>query len=138
MSQKRVSLLIIYKFLNFFFLHNLPAMPRKVAAPVGEDSSAPRRSTRIKEQPRKQDPVPKKAPSKPRAKKEAADKEEKPKSARGNKRKAEDEPNGMGEDAEEPATKKVCFCCLENAFAVSDLFLGKACFICEAILQACL
>ena len=80
-------------------------MPRKAAtAETSDNAAAPRRSTRIKAQHPTQ-PETKKAPAKPRAKKvekEAADPLEKPKS-RGNKRKAEDEPDS--EDA--PAVKKV-------------------------------
>lgn len=87
------------------------AMPRKAAVPAGEagDSAAPRRSTRIKEQP-KAEPAPKKAPAKPRAKKaakEEGDKDEKPKSAKATKRKAPEEPNGAEEGEGEPAAKKV-------------------------------
>lgn len=80
-------------------------MPRKAAASSGDETPAPRRSSRIKEQPAKTEATTKK-PAKPRVKKadkEGADKEEKPKSVRGTKRKAAEEPNG----AEEPATKKV-------------------------------
>ena len=89
-------------------------MPRKAAnntAESGESAVEPRRSSRIKEQP-KEETAPKKAPAKPRAKKadkEATDKEEKPKSSRGKKRKAEEEPNGAEDDAEAPAEKKVRF-----------------------------
>ena len=93
----------------FFFPPN--TMPRKAATAAGEtgDAAPPRRSSRIKEQP-KEAPAPKKAPAKPRAKKadkEGADKEEKPKAARGTKRKAGEEPNGAVEDEETPAAKKV-------------------------------
>ena len=89
-------------------------MPRKATESVkpgeaGEATAAPRRSSRIKEQP-KEVPAPKK--TKPRVKKadkESADKEEKPKS-RGKKRKAEDEaPNGDAEDTAAPTDKKVRF-----------------------------
>lgn len=101
-------------------------MPRKAAAATNADGSVPepRRSTRIKDQP-KAEPAPKKASAKPRAKKAApADKEkekaegdaakdaEKPKAARGRKRKADEEVNGAegsGEASEAPAAKKVCF-----------------------------
>lgn len=97
-------------------------MPRKAAAaPATDTPSEPRRSSRIKEQPRA-DP-PKKAP-KPRAKKakpaEAkADEttadvktEPKPKSARGRKRPAADKDAEAGDaavpdDAEKPPSKKV-------------------------------
>ncbi len=111
-------------------------MPRKAAASVGEESSAPRRSTRIKEQPSKSDAAPKRAPAKPRAKKEAADKEEKPKSTRGTKRKAEDEPNGAGEDAEASAAKKVCFWWVAMLQTLRHMIviLGKTCFEGKAVL----
>ena len=93
-------------------------MPRKAAAAATDTRAEPRRSSRIKEQP-KPDP-PKKAPSKPRAKKAAAkvapaaedEPEEgetaapKPKSSRGKKRTTE-EVNGPGEEAEKPPSKKV-------------------------------
>ena len=87
-------------------------MPRKAAnnAAAAGDSTEPRRSSRIKEQP-KEEPVPKKV-QKPRTKKadkDSADKEEKPKSSRGKKRKAEEEPNGDAEDAAAPTEKKVRF-----------------------------
>lgn len=102
-------------------------MPRKAAAPASSDVLEPRRSSRIKEQPKVEAP-PKKA-AKPRAKKakpadekdgeakESADEPAeapKPKSARGKKRSVSDK------DAEEPAeppaaeaeeappSKKVC------------------------------
>jgi len=102
-------------------------MPRKAAAPASSDALEPRRSSRIKEQPKAEAP-PKKA-AKPRAKKvkpadekdgeakESADEPAeapKPKSARGKKRSVTDK------DAEEPAeppaaeaeeappSKKVC------------------------------
>ena|SRR5688572_12614958 len=87
-------------------------MPRKAAVAAAsasdEPTAEPRRSSRIKDQPVKEAP-PKKAPAKPRAKKadkEGDDKEDKPKPARGKKRKAEEEPNGDVEG--EPAAKKVC------------------------------
>lgn len=73
-------------------------MPRKAATPVAADGSEPRRSTRIKDQP-KPDP-PKKAPAKPKVKKAEG---EAPK--RGKKRAAEDT------NDEEPAPKKVCTFC---------------------------
>jgi hypothetical protein len=101
-------------------------MPRKAAAKADNgstDAAEPRRSSRIKDIP-KPEPVAKK-PAKPRAKK--ADKEkdetaegeeatEKPKSARGKKRKEPEEANGTaaaeapaadGEAPAEPAAKKV-------------------------------
>ena len=86
-------------------------MPRKAANPTaapGESTAEPRRSTRIKEQP-KEDAPPKKV-TKPRTKKaDKEDKEEKPKS-RGKKRKAEDEPlNGDAGDEAAPTEKKVRF-----------------------------
>ena len=86
-------------------------MPRKAAAATGESGEpalAPRRSSRIKDQP-KEVVAPKKTP-KPRAKKadkETADKEDKPKAPKSNKRKAADEPNGEDAEAEAPAAKKV-------------------------------
>lgn len=89
-------------------------MPRKAATATGESvepALAPRRSSRIKDQP-KEVVAPKKVPAKPRAKKadkEAADKEDKPKAPKSNKRKAADEPNGDGVEAEAPAAKKVLF-----------------------------
>jgi hypothetical protein len=89
-------------------------MPRKAAAASTEATAEPRRSSRIKDQP-KAEPVTKKAPAKPRAKKaKAAEAEaapeadadraeepaaEKPKSSRGQKRKAD------GEDAEQAAAE---------------------------------
>jgi len=107
---RRVSFLPPISF-PLFFPPNI--MPRKAATAAGEsgEAAAPRRSSRIKEQP-KEAPAPKKAPAKPRAKKadkEGADKEEKPKAARGTKRKAAEEPNGAPEDGEAPAAKKVRF-----------------------------
>lgn len=95
-------------------------MPRKAAAvaagELGEPAPEPRRSSRIKDQPK---PVPavKRAPAKPRAKK--ADKEkhegegeqtEEPKPARGKKRKEPEtsEVNGAApETGDEPTEKKV-------------------------------
>ena len=93
-------------------------MPRKAATESGEAGEAekrgattePRRSSRIKEQPQPKVPAVKK--TKPRAKKadNEADKDGKPKSSRGKKRKAEDEaPNGDGDDAASPTEKKVRF-----------------------------
>ncbi|KAG5637065.1 hypothetical protein H0H81_005946 [Sphagnurus paluster] len=102
-------------------------MPRKAAAAVDStDAPEPRRSSRIKDLP-KSEPVAKK-PAKPRVKKadkekeetkdaaaedgaQAEAKEEKPKSARGRKRKAVDEPNGEaagtdGEAENAPPAKK--------------------------------
>lgn len=80
-------------------------MPRKAAAAAsGDDAPAPRRSSRIKEQPSKAEATKKTAKPRPKkADKESADKEDKPKSSRGTKRKAEDEPNG----ADTPPSKKV-------------------------------
>jgi hypothetical protein len=93
-------------------------MPRKAAAAPAEPGE-PRRSSRIKEQPKPQ--VTKKAPAKPRTKRGAAPKvaletEEqpaegepaaaKPKSARGKKRTPE-EVNGPEDEAEKPPSKKV-------------------------------
>ena len=103
-------------------------MPRKAAAVTNADGTVPepRRSSRIKDQP-KAEPAPKKAPAKPRVKKAAAaDKEkekaeggdaaakdaEKPKPARGRKRRADEEVNGAegsGDASDAPAAKKVCF-----------------------------
>ena len=84
-------------------------MPRKAATEAGETATAqPRRSSRIKEQPKEALPRPKK----PRVRKdkktdkEAADKDEKPKSSRGQKRAADEALNG---DADAPAEKKVRF-----------------------------
>lgn len=78
-------------------------MPRKTAAAADGDAAAPRRSTRIKDQP-KPAPAKPKAPAKPRAKKASTSKkdvEEKPEASK--KRAAEDEPEG----AEKPVSKKV-------------------------------
>lgn len=101
-------------------------MPRKAAAVTNADGTVPepRRSSRIKEQP-KAELAPKKAPAKPRVKKAPADKEkakaeggdaakdaEKPKAARGRKRKADEGVNGAegsGDASDAPAAKKVCF-----------------------------
>jgi len=94
-------------------------MPRKAAAATtaATESAEPRRSSRIKDLP-KAEPVVKKQ-AKPRVKKadkskgdEGETKVEKPKSARGKKRKEAEEPNGAataeeGEGGEEPPTKKV-------------------------------
>lgn len=82
-------------------------MPRKAAAPADGE---PRRSTRIKDQP-KPDP-PKKAPAKPKAKKADG---EAPK--RGKKRAAE-ETNGA-----EPAAKKVRY--VDNATKILLLSVDK-------------
>ncbi len=92
-------------------------MPRKSAAT--KETAEPRRSSRIKEQPKSALAV-KKAPAKPRVKKadkEAkadketkADAEGKPKAPRGRKRKAAEEVNGEEAEAEsekEPPAKKV-------------------------------
>lgn len=86
------------------------AKPKSTSAPADADA-APRRSARIKEQPRVEpEPAPKKAPVKPRSKKPKADeKEEKPggdeiaapPKSRGKKRKAEDA------EEDEPPAKKV-------------------------------
>ena len=88
-------------------------MPRKAATASegAADSTAPRRSSRIKDLPKPEPTV--KKPAKPRAKKadkeEKADgKEDKTKTARGKKRKDADEPNGA-EENEEPPAKKVFF-----------------------------
>lgn len=87
-------------------------MPRKAAAATGEgaspDSAEPRRSTRIKDQP-KPDP-PAKAAAKPKSKKD--DDEAAPK--QGKKRAAADEDN-----EEEPAAKKVR-CTLPLSFPASS------------------
>jgi hypothetical protein len=95
-------------------------MPRKAAATTAdgapETSTEPRRSTRIKDQPKPESV--KKAAPKPRAKKTAEgaadDKAEKPKAGRGKKRKEVEEPEAAvdaeeGEGAEEPPAKKVRF-----------------------------
>ncbi|CDO70102.1 hypothetical protein BN946_scf184806.g29 [Trametes cinnabarina] len=85
-------------------------MPRKAAQPA--EPVEPRRSSRIKEQP-KPEPAPKKAPAKPRSKKTkepAAEGEEKPKSNKGRKRTAaeKDEEDGApAANGEEPPAKKV-------------------------------
>lgn len=121
-------------------------MPRKAAAAAGESgapASEPRRSSRIKEQP-KPEPVVKRAPAKPRVKKAdkekqegEADKEEKPKSARGKKRKEAEvteatEANGAapGGEGEEPPAKKVraLFACLAYTFSHDPTYLGQTCF----------
>lgn len=106
-------------------------MPRKAAAPAADASAEPRRSARIKEQP-KSEPVPKKTPTKPRGRKpkaaaaaEGEEKEkpveaapaEKPKSTKGKKRTAAEKdaeeeaaaPNGKATDEGEkpPPSKKV-------------------------------
>ena len=86
-------------------------MPRK-AAPSTETAAEPRRSARIKDQP-KPEPAPKKAPAKPRSKKvkePAAEGEEKPKSTKGRKRTATEKDAEDGAPAvngEEPPAKKV-------------------------------
>lgn len=104
-------------------------MPRKAAATTAEGapetSTEPRRSTRIKDQP-KPEPVKKAAP-KPRAKKTAEgaadNKAEKPKAGRGKKRKEVEEPEAAadtaeeGEGAAEPPAKKVRFRLLSTRFA---------------------
>ena len=86
-------------------------MPRKAAAATSEGEAAePRRSSRIKDQP-KPEPAPKKAPAKPKSTKKAKEAEgsgeeaaaEKPKSTKGKKRPAEDD----GEANGEPPAKKV-------------------------------
>ena len=86
------------------------AKPKSTSAPADADV-APRRSARIKEQPKAEpEPAPKKAPAKPRSKKSKTDeKEEKhggdetaaPPKSRGKKRRAEDVEEG------EPPAKKV-------------------------------
>lgn len=84
------------------------AKPKSSSAPADADA-APRRSARIKDQPKfEPEPAPKKAPAKPRSKRPKADKEEEPAGdetsappkSRGKKRKAED-----AEDGEPPAKK---------------------------------
>ncbi|CCM01775.1 uncharacterized protein FIBRA_03842 [Fibroporia radiculosa] len=93
-------------------------MPRK-AAPSSDASTEPRRSTRIKEQP-KPESIVKKVPAKPRGKKAKTaeeaevlqDVEDKPKSTRGKKRTASDveAEEGVvanGNTAEEPPAKRV-------------------------------
>jgi hypothetical protein len=97
-------------------------MPRKAAVPAGESGAPaqePRRSSRIKDQPKPAPPA--KKATKPRVKKadkeKAAgeeDQESKPKSARGRKRKEPEaseatEANGAAPEAQdgEPAAKKV-------------------------------
>ena len=84
-------------------------MPRKAAADSTTAAGSPRRSSRIKEQP-KGGLALKKAP-KPRTKKAnkaPADKEEvESESPRGKKRKADEGPNGDADDAATPSEKKV-------------------------------
>ena len=87
-------------------------MPRK-AATAGDAAVEPRRSSRIKDQPKPDPPAPKKAPAKPRTKKvkePAAEGEEKPKSTKGRKRTAAEKDAEDGEAAvngDEPPAKKV-------------------------------
>lgn len=94
-------------------------MPRKATTAIDDlaDTPAPRRSSRIKEIPKPEPTVVKKAPVKPRAKK--ADKvketketagEEKSKPARGKKRKADDDTDAEDGAARAPASKKVRYC----------------------------
>lgn len=96
-------------------------MPRKAATEVAE----PRRSVRIKEQPKEPagpTPAPKKRTKK---EKEPADKDGKPKS-QGKKRKAAEGPNGEADDASmaAPTEKKVRFYLLvaELAFLRHSMF----------------
>jgi hypothetical protein len=128
-------------------------MPRKAAAAGEPGGSAlePRRSSRIKDQP-KQDQVVKKAPAKPRAKKGdkekqegEADKGEKPKSSRGKKRKEPEttETNGAAPEAEaeggEPPAKKVRAprACSIQICLYNDLFPEQTffCSCCQAIVK---
>lgn len=87
-------------------------MPRKAAAAADDSAPVePRRSTRIKDQP-KPEPVVKKAaapkPKSKKAEKESGDvTQEKPKSGRGRKRK-EPEPTEANGAEDEPPAKKVC------------------------------
>lgn len=107
------------------------AKPKSTSIPADTDA-APRRSARIKEQPKVEpEPAPKKAPAKPRSKKAKADeKEEKPAGddaagppkSRGKKRRAEDTEEG------EPPAKKVRGA--HNPFDILDLrgfSKGQAC-----------
>ncbi|KAJ7888460.1 hypothetical protein B0H13DRAFT_889222 [Mycena leptocephala] len=81
-------------------------MPRKAAAADGESAAAePRRSSRIKDLPRTE-VAPKKAPAKPRAKKEVKEGEEGEKPKRGRKRKEAPAENGEEKEEKEPAAKK--------------------------------
>ena len=86
-------------------------MPRKAAA-SSESAAPPRRSSRIKDQPKPEAPPPK-APAKPRTKKvkePAAEGEEKPKATKGRKRTATEKDAEDGEPAangDEPPAKKV-------------------------------
>ena len=85
------------------------AKPTSTSAPADADV-APRRSARIKEQPKAElEPVPKKAPAKPRSKKSKTDEKEEmpaggetaaPPKSRGKKRRAED-----AEEVEPPAKR---------------------------------
>jgi hypothetical protein len=86
------------------------AKPKSASTPADADM-APRRSARIKDQPKPEpEPAPKKAPAKPRSKKPKADEKEEnsagdetaaPPKSRGKKRKAEDA------EEDEPPAKKV-------------------------------
>jgi hypothetical protein len=113
-------------------------MPRKAAAPADGSAPEPRRSSRIKDLPKTEEPElkEKKAPAKPRAKKDAAEPAAdgeapaKPKStARGKKRTADEAAEGDAETAE-PPTKKVCVhhCCMSHAYTHHELFTGQARF----------
>lgn len=98
------------------------AKPKSTSTPADVDA-APRRSARIKEQPKAEpEPAPKKASTKPRSKKAKADDKEEnsagdeaaaPPKSRGKKRKAEDTEEG------EPPAKKVCVD--RRPFGVLDL-----------------
>jgi len=100
----------ILSFLRLSLSITMVAKPKSTSAPADPDV-APRRSARIKEQPKVEpEPAPKKAPTKPRSKKSKADeKEEKsageesaaPPKSRGKKRKAADA------EEDEPPAKKV-------------------------------
>ena len=94
-------------------------MPRKATASTegATDGGEPRRSSRIKEQPKPEPVVVKKAPAKPRSKKAEkdttketkADSEEKPKSTKGKKRKADEDAPAEGAEGDDkaPPAKKV-------------------------------
>jgi len=108
------------------------AKPKSTSAPADADV-APRRSARIKDQPKAEpEPAPKKAPAKPRSKKAQVDeKEEKsagdettaPPKSRGKKRKAED-----AEEGEPPAKKVRVHRHPFNIFGLRGFPKDQACF----------
>jgi hypothetical protein len=98
-------------------------MPRKAAAADGESAAAePRRSSRIKDLPRTE-VAPKKAPAKPRAKKEVKEGEEGEKPKRGRKRKEAPAENGEEKEEKEPAAKKVCVSSLLTYFGAKLMYM---------------